>query len=129
MRNRKVFENFIKDGVWQYMIDHAQVNQLGTICILFSVKDRKDFDKKINSRIYGKYTFQLAEAVEKEAQQLKETWRLRPKRKLFWFHRVHWYILRKLSKLVKNQLQYYQPDLVSSHIKKIKNDKKSEADK
>lgn len=46
-------ERVTKRLVWQYLLDHSRVTTNGYFHIVLYMKDKLDFDKRVESRFYG----------------------------------------------------------------------------
>jgi len=53
-----------KQGMWQYLIDHSSVNQIGNHTIRFQIRSKSNFWARVESRAFGDY--KICEAEEKE---------------------------------------------------------------
>lgn len=73
---RSVFDPFkvdtpeeVREGVWQFFIDHATFNRDGTIRVFFIVTSRKELWTRINARVRGAYKRVDAVQMEKDLNE------------------------------------------------------------
>ncbi len=48
-------EKEIREGIWQYLVDHSAFTLNGKLKIFFIVKDKEDFWRRCNARILGQF--------------------------------------------------------------------------
>lgn len=56
----------VRDGVWQFFMDHATFNRDGTIRVFFIVTSKKELWVRINARVRKAYKRVDAEQMEKD---------------------------------------------------------------
>jgi outer membrane cobalamin receptor len=61
-----------KNVVWQYILDHALVQKDGYMRILFYIKDKKDFDKRVMYRLRGFKRYDEEDFKEASNRRLEE---------------------------------------------------------
>lgn len=66
---KKSFTKEQEEGLWQYFIDHSQVQPNGYLGVQFYVEDVNDFWKRVYARVSG--DFKRYEAQDKVTRQAK----------------------------------------------------------
>lgn len=95
----------IFDAVWQYILDHADITNDGTLFVKFHCKDKTSFAMKIRSRMKGTYRngewfsnalgIRRGETIEKRHQEILGIDEQRKalvglnNRKLKWYQKIY----------------------------------------
>ena len=58
--------------VWQYLIDHSNIESNGNLRILFYVKSRQDFEKRLEQRVLKDFQRYDVEITQRDADLAKE---------------------------------------------------------
>ena len=79
---KKSFTQAQEDALWQYFIDHSQVQGNGYLGVMFYVRDVNDFWKRVHARANG--DFHRYEKIDKETVQLSRDKIMRELRHCRW---------------------------------------------
>lgn len=106
---KKTFTQKQEDALWQYFIDHSQVQRNGYYMILFFVRGVDDFWKRVSSRANGDYKRYSIQEKEFRLERKMNSWaRLRFKisangnwldKFLSWLNqKIYWHLYEKYGK-------------------------------
>jgi len=64
-----------KNGLWQYLVDHYRIEPNGNLRVMFYVRDKADFFRRVQARVDGQFMRYEVEKVEKDLSTVGEVYR------------------------------------------------------